>query len=34
MAPQQIEKIESGPGNGSGSETSNPQDLVRAVRDF
>ena len=28
MAPQQLEKIESGPGNGMGSEASNPQDLV------
>jgi hypothetical protein len=33
MAPQRLEKIESGPGNGMDSETSNPQDLVhgRAV---
>jgi hypothetical protein len=29
MAPQRLEKIESGPGNGSGSEDSNPQDVVR-----
>src|ERR1700689_4034399 len=29
MAPQRLEKIESGPGNGSGSEASNPQDVVR-----
>ena len=28
MAPQRLEKIESGPGNGMGSETSNPQDMV------
>src|SRR5271156_3860961 len=28
MAPQRIEKIESGPGNGMGSEASNPQHLV------
>jgi hypothetical protein len=28
MAPQRLEKIESAPGNGIGSETSNPQDLV------
>ncbi len=28
MAPQQLEKIESGPGNGMGSEASNPQDVV------
>jgi hypothetical protein len=29
MAPQRLEKIESAPGNGSVSEVSNPQDLVR-----
>jgi len=29
MAPQRLEKIESAPGNGMGSETSNPLDLVR-----
>jgi hypothetical protein len=28
MAPQQLEKIESGPGNGMGSEASNPQDVL------
>jgi hypothetical protein len=28
MAPQRLEKIESAPGNGMGSETSNPQDVV------
>jgi len=28
MAPQRLEKIESAPGNGMGSETSNPQDMV------
>jgi hypothetical protein len=28
MAPQRLEKIESAPGNGMGSETSNPQDLA------
>ena len=28
MAPQQLEKIESGPGNGMGSEAANPQDVV------
>ena len=28
MAPQRLEKIESGPGNGMGSEASNPQYLV------
>jgi hypothetical protein len=28
MAPQQLEKIESAPGNGMGSEASNPQDMV------
>ena len=28
MAPHQLEKIESGPGNGMGSEASNPQHLV------
>ena len=29
MAPQRLEKIESGPGNGMVSEASNPQDVVR-----
>src|SRR5271156_2090628 len=29
MAPQRLEKIESAPGNGMGSKTSNLQDLVR-----
>ena len=29
MAPQRLEKIESAPGNGMGSEASDPQDLVR-----
>jgi len=28
MAPQRLEKIESAPGNGMGSEGSNPQDVV------
>jgi hypothetical protein len=28
MAPQRLEKIESGPGNGMDSEASNPQDMV------
>lgn len=28
MAPQRLEKIESAPGNGMGSEASNPQDVV------
>ena len=28
MAPQQVEKIEFAPGNGSGSEGANPQDIV------
>src|SRR5271155_834154 len=28
MAPQRLEKIESGPGNGRGSEAANPQDVV------
>ena len=28
MAPQRLEKIESRPGNGMGSEASNPQDVV------
>jgi len=28
MAPQRLEKIESAPENGMGSEASNPQDLV------
>ena len=27
MAPQRLEKIESAPGNGMGSEASNPQDV-------
>ena len=31
MAPQRLEKIESGPGNGMGSEASDPQDLVRRL---
>ena len=29
MAPQRLEKIESGPGNGMGSEASDLQDVVR-----
>jgi hypothetical protein len=29
MAPQQVEKIESAPGNGRGSEAANPLDVVR-----
>src|ERR1700677_2022426 len=29
MAPQRLEKIESGPGNGMASKASDPQDLVR-----
>ena len=29
MAPQRLEMIESAPGNGMGSEASDPQDLVR-----
>jgi hypothetical protein len=33
MAPQRLEKIESAPGNGMGSEASNLQDLVRARAD-
>src|SRR5271168_4756816 len=28
MAPQRLEKIESAPGNGMGSDASNPQDVV------
>jgi hypothetical protein len=28
MAPQRLEKIESAPGNGTGSEAPNPQDVV------
>jgi hypothetical protein len=28
MAPQRLEKIESAPGNGMGSEATNPQDVV------
>ena len=28
MAPQRLEKIDSAPGNGMGSEVSNPQDVV------
>jgi len=32
MAPQRLEKIESAPGNGMGSETSNLQDLVHGAR--
>jgi hypothetical protein len=32
MAPQRLEKIESAPGIGMGSEASNPQDMV-SVRD-
>jgi hypothetical protein len=31
MAPQRLEKIESRPGNGMGSEASDPQDLVRRL---
>src|SRR5271168_3460776 len=31
MAPQRLEKIESAPGNGMGSEASDPQDLVRRL---
>jgi hypothetical protein len=33
MAPQRLEKIESGPGNGRGSEASNPQDVVGRAAD-
>src|SRR5271154_2539488 len=33
MAPQRLEKIESGPGNGMVSEASNPQHLVRGRAD-
>jgi hypothetical protein len=29
MAPQRLEKIESGPGNGMGSEAADLQDVVR-----
>jgi hypothetical protein len=32
MAPQRLEKIESAPGNGMGSEASNPQDVGLADR--
>ena len=32
MAPQRLEKIESAPGNGMGSEASNPQDVVHGAR--
>jgi hypothetical protein len=32
MAPQRLEKIESAPGNGMGSEASNLQDLVHGRR--
>ena len=32
MAPQQLEKIESAPGNGRVSDGSNPQDLVQGAR--
>jgi hypothetical protein len=32
MAPQRLEKIESAPGNGMGSEDSNLQDLVHGAR--
>jgi hypothetical protein len=31
MAPQCLEKIESAPGNGMGSEASDPQHLVRRL---
>jgi hypothetical protein len=31
MAPQRLEKIESAPGNGTDSEASDPQDLVRRL---
>jgi hypothetical protein len=31
MAPQQLEKIESAPGNGMASEASDPQHLVRRL---
>jgi hypothetical protein len=33
MAPQRLEKIESGPGNGRVSEASNPQDVVHGQAD-
>jgi hypothetical protein len=33
MAPQRLEKIESAPGNGMGSEASNLQDVVRGRAD-
>jgi hypothetical protein len=33
MAPQGLEKIESAPGNGMGSEVSNPQDVVTRMGD-
>jgi hypothetical protein len=33
MAPQRLEKIESAPGNGMGSEASNLQDLVHGRAD-
>jgi hypothetical protein len=33
MAPQRLEKIESAPGNGMGSEASNPQHLVHGRGD-
>jgi hypothetical protein len=33
MAPQQLEKIESAPGNGMGSGASDPQDLVHGRAD-
>jgi hypothetical protein len=32
MAPQRLEKIESGRGNGMGSEASNPQDVEQGAR--
>ena len=32
MALQRLEKIKSGPGNGMGSEASNPQDVVDGAR--
>jgi hypothetical protein len=34
MAPQRLEKIESGPGNGMASEASNPLDLVARVIEY
>ena len=34
MAPQRLEKIESAPGNGMGSEASNPQDVVHGRADY